>query len=139
MSRPALVATVVLTAALALRVAQVQTSSYRPVNDAGSYLTLASEVARTGDYATGDRPGAGAGGSRGPTAYFAPGFPYFLAAVDLIDGHPVRRGAAIHPARLAQAVLGTLTVAFIGLVALEAFGPLVALVAALLAAAYRRT
>jgi hypothetical protein len=42
----------VLIAALAVRVWEVQrTGDYRPVNDAGSYLTLASEIAHTGDYA----------------------------------------------------------------------------------------
>ncbi len=115
---------------------EVELTSYRPIHDAGSYLTLASEVARTGDYATGDRPGSGAGGSRGPTAYFAPGYPYLLAAVDLLDGHDTRRGRAIYPARLTQAVLGTVTVGLVGLVALEAFGSAVALAALAIAAFY---
>jgi 4-amino-4-deoxy-L-arabinose transferase-like glycosyltransferase len=121
----------VLIAALALRVWEVQRTSYTPVNDAGSYLALASQVARTGDYA-----GPGAGGSRGPTAYFPPGFPYLLAAVDLIDSHRVPRDGAVHGARLAQAVLGTAVVALTGLVAYESFGELVALVALALAAIY---
>ena len=120
-----------LIAALALRVWEVQSTPYAPVNDAGSYLALASQVARTGDYA-----GKGAGGTRGPTAYFPPGFPYLLAAVDSIDAHKVPRDGAIHGARLAQAVLGTATVALLGLVAYEAFGELVALVALALAAIY---
>jgi hypothetical protein len=115
---------------------EVELTSYRPIHDAGSYLTLASEVARTGDYATGDRPGSGAGGSHGPTAYFAPGYPYLLAAVDLLDGHDTRRGRAIYPARLAQAVLGTVTVGLVGLVALEAIGSAVALAAIAIAAFY---
>jgi 4-amino-4-deoxy-L-arabinose transferase-like glycosyltransferase len=135
-SRTALIASAILILALAARVAEVQRTSYRPINDAGSYLTLASQVAHTGNYSNSHRSGRGAGGTRGPSAYFGPGFPYFLAAVDLIDGHAVKRGPAVHPARLAQAVLGTLTVAFVGLVALEAFGPMVAIVAALLAAVY---
>ena len=112
----------ILFGALVLRVAEVEGTSYRPINDAGSYLTLASEVAHTGDYSLSHNPGSGAGGTRGPTAYFAPGFPYFLALVDLLDGHETRRGAAIEPARISQAVLGTITVALIGLVALELFG-----------------
>lgn len=128
----------ILIVALVLRIAQVQgtDSTYRPINDAGSYLTLASEIAHTGDYSLSDKPGSGAGGTRGPSAYFAPGYPYFLALVDLIDGHAVRRDGAIHPARIAQAVLGTITVALIGLVALELFGSLAGLIALILATAY---
>jgi 4-amino-4-deoxy-L-arabinose transferase-like glycosyltransferase len=129
---------VILIVALALRIAEVQrtNSSYRPINDAGSYLTLASEIAHTGDYSLSHEPGSGAGGTRGPSAYFAPGYPYFLALVDLIDGHESRRAAAVHPARIAQAVLGTITVALIGLVALELFGVTAGLIALALAAIY---
>jgi 4-amino-4-deoxy-L-arabinose transferase-like glycosyltransferase len=129
---------VILIVALALRIAEVQRtdSSYRPINDAGSYLTLASEIAHTGDYSLSHAPGSGAGGTRGPSAYFAPGYPYFLALVDLIDGHSVRRGAAVHPARVAQAVLGTITVALIGMVAFELFGLTAGLIALALAAVY---
>jgi len=135
-TRKALVVGALLIAALAIRVAEVQRTSYRPVNDAGSYLTLASEIAHTGDYSTSSAPGSGAGGTRGPTAYFPPGYPYFVAAVDLIDGHTGRRDGAVQPARLSQALLGTVTVALIGLVALELFGETVALIALALAAVY---
>jgi 4-amino-4-deoxy-L-arabinose transferase-like glycosyltransferase len=129
---------VILLVALAVRIAEVQRTdaSYRPINDAGSYLTLASEIAHTGDYLLTHRPGSGAGGTRGPSAYFAPGYPYFLALVDLIDGHAVRRDGSIHPARIAQAVLGTITVALIGLVAFELFGLIAGLIALALAAIY---
>jgi 4-amino-4-deoxy-L-arabinose transferase-like glycosyltransferase len=131
------VVTAILILALVLRIAQVQsTSTYRPVNDAGSYLTLASEIAHTGDYSLSHKPGSGAGGTKGPSAYFAPGYPYFLAAVDIIDGHEVRRDGAIHGARIAQAVLGTITVALTGLVALELFGDTAGLIALALAAVY---
>jgi Dolichyl-phosphate-mannose-protein mannosyltransferase len=126
----------ILLSALALRIGEVQGTSYRPRNDAGSYLTLASYIARTGDYSLSHNPGSGAGGTRGPSAYFAPGFPYFLALVDIIDGHETRRDGAIHPARISQAVLGTITVALIGLVALELFGEETGLIALVLAAVY---
>lgn len=126
----------ILLSALALRIGEVQGTSYRPRNDAGSYLTLASYIARTGDYPLSHNPGSGAGGTRGPSAYFAPGFPYFLALVDIIDGHETRRDGAIHPARISQAVLGTITVALIGLVALELFGEETGLIALVLAAVY---
>ncbi|HUA03351.1 MAG TPA: glycosyltransferase family 39 protein [Solirubrobacteraceae bacterium] len=138
--RGRLVATIavaaVLMVAFGLRLAQVETTGYRPINDAGSYLTLASYISRTGDYSLKRTPGSGAGGTRGPSAYFAPGFPYFLALVDTIDGHKTRRDGAIQPARVSQAVLGTITVALIGLVALELFGPAAGLIALALAAVY---
>src|SRR5581483_4490403 len=128
----------ILIVAFALRVAEVQRtdSSYRPINDAGSYLTLGSDIAHTGDYSLSRTPGSGAGGTIGPSAYFAPGYPYFLALVDLIDGHAVRRDGAVHPARISQAVLGTITVALIGLVGLELFGTTAGVIALALAAVY---
>ena len=131
-TRTILIAAALLIVALVLRVVEVERTSYRPINDAGSYLTLASEVAHTGDYST----KTGAGGTRGPTAYFPPGFPYFIAAVDLITGNTTSRGPAIRSARLSQAVLGTVTVALVGLLALELFGQAVALIALALAAIY---
>jgi 4-amino-4-deoxy-L-arabinose transferase-like glycosyltransferase len=129
---------VILVLAFGLRLAEVERTktAYRPINDAGSYLTLASYIAHTGDYSLSHASGSGAGGTRGPSAYFAPGYPYFLALVDLIDGHAVRRDGAIQPARASQAVLGTITVALIGLVALELFGPVAGLIALILAAVY---
>jgi 4-amino-4-deoxy-L-arabinose transferase-like glycosyltransferase len=135
-AKPA-VAAAILVVALGLRVAEVQaTPDYHPINDAGSYLTLASEIAHTGDYSLSRSPGSGAGGTKGPSAYYAPAYPYLLAAVDVIDGHEVRRDGAIHGARIGQAVLGTITVALIGLVALELFGATAGLIALGLAAVY---
>jgi 4-amino-4-deoxy-L-arabinose transferase-like glycosyltransferase len=130
------VVAVILLGALALRIAEVDNTSYRPRNDAGSYLTLASSIAHTGDYSLSHAAGRGAGGTRGPTAYFAPAFPYYLALVDIIDGHETRRDGAIQPARVAQAVLGTITVALTGLVAFELFGGTAGLIALVLAAVY---
>jgi 4-amino-4-deoxy-L-arabinose transferase-like glycosyltransferase len=131
-TRVRLIAAALLVLALGLRVWEVERTSYAPAGDAGSYLALASGVAHEGDYST--RGGAGA--SRGPTAYFPPGFPYLLAAVDLIDGHRTPRGGAVEPARLAQAALGTATVALVGLVAFEAFGLAIGLAALAIAAVY---
>lgn len=128
---------VLLVVALGLRVARIEASSYyRPVNDAGTYLTLASQIAHTGDYTLSRHSGVGAGGTRGPSAYFPPAFPYLLGAVDLIDGHSTPRDGAIEPARLSQAALGTVEVGLIGLVALEAFGPAVGLISLGIAAVY---
>jgi len=122
-NRVRLIVAALLVLALGLRVWEVQRTSYTPANDAGSYLALASQVAHTGDYAA----NGGAGGTRGATAYFPPAFPYLLAGIDLIDGHRTPRGGSVEPARIAQAVLGTATVALAGLVAFEAFGAAVGL------------
>jgi 4-amino-4-deoxy-L-arabinose transferase-like glycosyltransferase len=125
-----------LIAALAVRIAYVEHTQFKAVNDAGTYNRLASMIATTGDYHTGSAPGSGAGGSRGPTAYFPPGFPYFLAAVDILTGHQSGHKPAIKPERIAQAVIGTVSVGLIGLVALEAFGAGAGLASLAIAAFY---
>jgi len=132
----ALLVAALLIAALAIRLAYIGQTPYHAVNDAGTYNRLGSMVARTGDYATGSGPRTGAGGSRGPTAYFPPGFPYFFAAVDLIDGHQAGGPTAVGPERIVQAALGTVAVGLIGLVALEAFGATTAAMTMMLAAVY---
>ncbi|HEY8625582.1 MAG TPA: glycosyltransferase family 39 protein [Solirubrobacteraceae bacterium] len=125
-----------LIAALVIRVAHVESTSYRAVTDAGTFTRAASDISRTGDFGTSSRPGSGAGGSRGPTAYFPPAFEYFLAGVDRLDGHEAGGHSSVQGERIAQAVLGTVAVGLIGLVALEAFGPLVGIIALALAAFY---
>jgi len=125
-----------LIAALVIRVAHVESTRYRAINDAGTFTRAASDISRTGDFGTSSRPGSGAGGSRGPTAYFPPAFEYFLAGVDLLDGHEAGGHGSVQGERVAQAVLGTVAVGLIGLVALEAFGPMVGVIALALAAFY---
>ncbi len=131
-SRSTIIAAVLLSAAFAVRVAWVEHVSYTPINDAGTYMRLGSYVAHTGGYSD----SGGAGGSLGPTAYFPPGYPYFIGALDLLDGHENGGRSSVQPTRLAQTVLGTVAVGLIGLVALEAFGPLVGLIALAIAAFY---
>ncbi len=130
--RGAVIAAVLLVAAFGVRLAFVESVSYTPINDAGSYIKLGSEMAQSGDYTT----RSGAGGTRGPTAYFPPGYPYFVAAVDLLDGHTAGGRPSVQGIRVAQTVVGTVAVGLIGLVALEEFGPLVGLVALGIAAFY---
>ncbi|HEY3771646.1 MAG TPA: glycosyltransferase family 39 protein [Solirubrobacteraceae bacterium] len=135
MSRRALVVAVALVVALGLRVAFVESTSYRAVNDAGTYNRFAAAIATDGDYTTGSNgPGTGAGGSRGPTAYFPPGYSYALALADLLDGHSSGHQAALPGERLENAALGTVTVGLVGLVALEMCGAGPALAALVLAA-----
>ena len=125
-----------LIAAFAIRLAYVDNTYYKAINDAGTYNRLGSNVAQYGDYHTGSGPRSGAGGSRGPTAYFPPAFPYLLGVVDLIDGHDAGGKTAVPPERVAQAVIGTVSVGLLGLVALEAFGGGPALAALAIGAAY---
>ncbi len=127
---------VLLIAAFLIRLVYVDNTYYKAINDAGTYNRMGSNVATYGDYHTGTKPGTGAGGSRGPTAYFPPAFPYFLGLVDLIDGHRAGGKTAVPPERVAQAVLGTISVGLLGLVALEAFGGAVAVAAIAIATVY---
>jgi 4-amino-4-deoxy-L-arabinose transferase-like glycosyltransferase len=135
-TRRGLLAALILLVAFGLRIGYVETQSYHAVNDAGTYNRMASMIARFGDYHTGDRPKSGAGGSRGPTAYFPPAFPYALAVADLVDGNTTGNHAAIPGERIELVLAGTIAVGLVGLVALEAFGPLAGLVAMGLAAVY---
>jgi 4-amino-4-deoxy-L-arabinose transferase-like glycosyltransferase len=93
---------------------------------------LAGQVAHAGDYTA----RSGAGGTRGPTAYFPPAFPYLLAGVDLLDGHRGAGARAVAGARVAEAMLGTASAALVGLLALELFGAAVGMLALLIAAVY---
>jgi hypothetical protein len=131
--RTTLIAVVILGLALTARIIQVETTSYAAPFDAGSYMSLASQIAHTGEY---DAHGHGAGGTKGPSAYFPPAFPYLLSVSDLISGHTTKKGKAVEPARIEQAVVGTVIVGLIGLVAFELFGAATALVAMALAAGY---
>jgi 4-amino-4-deoxy-L-arabinose transferase-like glycosyltransferase len=131
-----LVAGAILVLALALRVVYVETTSFTSIDDAGTYNRLASQIAQLGDYKPSTGFDTGAGGTHGPTAYFPPGYPYFLALVDIIDGHQTGGTTALLGARLGGAVLGTIAVGLLGLVALEALGAATALGAMGLAAIY---
>jgi 4-amino-4-deoxy-L-arabinose transferase-like glycosyltransferase len=125
-----------LIAAFVIRLVYVDDTYYKAKNDAGTYNRMGSDVAQYGDYHTGSGPRSGAGGSRGPTAYFPPAFPYFLGVVDLIDGHEAGGKTAVPPERTSQAVIGTASVGLLGLVAFEGFGGEVALAALAIAAVY---
>jgi hypothetical protein len=131
-----LIVAALLIAAFLIRLVYVDNTYYKAINDAGTYNRMGSNVAQYGDYHTGSGPHAGAGGSRGPTAYFPPAFPYFLGLVDLIDGHQAGGKTAVGPERVAMAVIGTISVGLLGLVALEAFGGAVAVAAVTIGAVY---
>jgi hypothetical protein len=131
-----LLVAVILLAALAIRVAYIETTPYHAVTDAGTYNRMASMISQHGDYHTGSGPKTGAGNTHGPTAYFPPAFPYALSISDLLTGHDDGGKTAVPNERIENAVFSTLAVGVLGLVALEAFGGAVALVAMILAAIY---
>jgi hypothetical protein len=60
--RTSLIAVAILAIALAVRLIQVETTSYAARFDARSYLSLAGEIAHSGGYSLRD---TGAGGTRG--------------------------------------------------------------------------
>jgi 4-amino-4-deoxy-L-arabinose transferase-like glycosyltransferase len=130
------VAGVILLLALGLRVGYVAGTSFRSIDDAGTYNRLAGQIARLGDYENRTGFDTGAGGTHGPTAYFPPAYPYVLALADIVDGHTAGGPGALTGERIEGAVLGTIAVALLGLVALEAFGAPVGLAALGLGAIY---
>jgi 4-amino-4-deoxy-L-arabinose transferase-like glycosyltransferase len=119
--------------ALVVRLSFVSvTADYRPDHDDRNYDWLARSVARTGAYPT-------VKSTEGPraTAFRPPGYPYFLGAVYRAAGvtdAPDRE--RWRTARRAQAVLGSLGVALVGLLGGALFGRRAAWVAMALAAVY---
>src|SRR5215217_1823093 len=133
------IALVLVAVALILRLGFVlATPGYAPQHDDRDYDRLACGlVAGEGYTRTGPpmRPKACADGPTGhPTAFRPPGFPMFLAAVYTVsEPLGVDRWLA---ARLAQAVLGTVVVGLLGLVAWQLFGRRAALAAMALGALF---
>ena len=126
----------ILLLALVLRITFVETTSFKSIDDAGTYNRLGAQIAQLGDYKPATGFDSGAGGTHGPTAYFPPAYPYFVALVDIVDGHRTGGKTALLGIRLGGAVLGAIAVALLGLVALEAIGRTTALAAMALAAVY---
>jgi 4-amino-4-deoxy-L-arabinose transferase-like glycosyltransferase len=115
-----------LIVALMLRVGFVLwTLDYPLVADSFDYHRHANAIVASAAYPESETaPGAG------PTAFRPPGYPLFLAAVFALPGPDVTM------ARLAQALLGVVTVALIGFVSLRLWGSRVALVAVAMATVF---
>ncbi len=133
LAHPARTAAILLIVGFGLRLVEVERAPYRPIGDARSYLSLATQVARSGDYSGRD---GGAGSTIGPTAYFAPGLPFLLAFTDLLTGDSRSVAGTAGGARITEVLIGTLIVGLIGLVASELFGVDLALLSMALAAIY---
>jgi 4-amino-4-deoxy-L-arabinose transferase-like glycosyltransferase len=120
-----------LVVALVLRLAfVVATPDYRLTGDARDYDRHASSIAAGHGYSKTLAYGR-------PTAFRPPGFPYVLAAVYRVAGvqdAPAQR--RIDVARVAQALVGTIVVALIGLLAAQLWGRRIGLIALALAAIY---
>ncbi len=115
-------ATLLLLLALALRVAYVLHTSHFVLRvDAKSYDALGRGLA------------GGHGWVFGPSAYRPPGYPLFLAWIYLILGIP--NGSWTDP-RLVEALLSTVTVGLIGLMALQVAGRAAMLITLTIAAVY---
>lgn len=97
--------------ALAVRVLVVAVSDYTPQNDAADYHRHGVSIASGEGYPVSVVASAG-----GPTAFRAPLYPYFIGGIYAVVGEKV--GAV----RYAQALIGTLSVVLIGLVALLIWG-----------------
>jgi 4-amino-4-deoxy-L-arabinose transferase-like glycosyltransferase len=127
--RPGLAVWALLAVALLIRLGYVAaTPDYTLVNDARDYDFYARSIAT----------GQGYGLSfRLPTAFRPPGYTFFLAGVYDITGD-AREAAEVRlpPARIAQALVGTLAVGLIGVVAAQLWGRRVALFAMALGAVY---
>jgi 4-amino-4-deoxy-L-arabinose transferase-like glycosyltransferase len=126
----------VLLLALAVRVGYVVlTPDYRPLSDSGAYDALGVSLARDGAFAPDPhRMGPGVV-LTGASAIHPPGYPLFLAGIYRISG---ARGSDDRwlAARVAQVILGLVTVGLIALVARRLWDRRVALWAGALAAAY---
>ncbi|MDP9294613.1 MAG: glycosyltransferase family 39 protein [Actinomycetota bacterium] len=106
------------------------TPGYVLVHDAKDYDRHARSIAIGHGYADSGRPGR-------PTAFRPPGFPVLLAGVYKIAGvERAPEARRVLPARIVQAVLGTLIVGLVGLLAAQLWDRRVSLVAMALAAVY---
>jgi len=122
---------ILLAAALVIRLLYVvATPGYVLVHDAKDYDQHARSIAIGQGYADSVRPGR-------PTAFRPPGFPVLLAGVYKVAGvERAQEARRVVPARIVQAVLGTLIVGLVGLLAAQLWDRRVSLVAMALAAVY---
>jgi 4-amino-4-deoxy-L-arabinose transferase-like glycosyltransferase len=116
---------IVLAVALALRVLLVALTWHTHLTlDPSDFNRTAASIAHGHGYPPSNRAPGG-----GPSAFRPPAYPFFLAAVYVVAGH-----TAPALGRLAGAVLGVLSVALIGLIALRLWDRRVAMVALVIAA-----
>ncbi len=116
---------VLLAVALLLRIAVVAATINTPITlDSADFSRVGWSIAQGQGIPPSNRDPAG-----GPSAFRPPAYPAFLGAVYFVAGQE-----APPAARFVEAVLGTLTVALIGLIALRIWGKRVGVIALGLAA-----
>jgi 4-amino-4-deoxy-L-arabinose transferase-like glycosyltransferase len=116
----------ILAVALAVRLGVVAaTPDYPLISDPAGYHEHGISIANGNGYPESDAVVAG-----GPSALRAPLYPYFVGAVYAVAGPDP------NAARLVQAFVGTVTVALIGLLALQLWNPIVALISMGISAVY---
>ena len=119
----------VVALALLLRVIVVlATPHYVPETDAADYDRIAVSLVQDGRF-----PGSLLAPAGGPTAYRGPAFPFALAAAYEVSG-VASKGARWEAGRLLEAVLGTIAVALVFLIAQRLWDRRTAIVAGLMAA-----
>jgi 4-amino-4-deoxy-L-arabinose transferase-like glycosyltransferase len=138
-SRLAIAFGLLLAVALLLRLGFIAvTADYVPAHDDRRYARLACSIAVAGQYSlrTPDTTRAGCGamprGANEPTAFRPPGYSFFLAGV--LAAGPLIPGDFWTDGRVVNAVLGTLVVALVGVIALQVWGRRIAIAAVALAA-----
>jgi 4-amino-4-deoxy-L-arabinose transferase-like glycosyltransferase len=121
-----------LALALVLRLGYVAvTPGYQAIDDAHNYDVHARSIATGHGFA---RIGSGPSGQ---TAFRPPGYPYLLAGVYALSGvERAQDSTRFRAGRVANALVGTVIVALIGLLSAQLFGRRVALVALALGAVY---
>ncbi|MEN3284717.1 MAG: hypothetical protein V7607_5857 [Solirubrobacteraceae bacterium] len=121
-----------LALALVLRLGYVAaTPGYEAIDDAHNYDVHARSIAAGHGFA---RIGSGPSGE---TAFRPPGYPYLLAGVYSLSGvERARSSTRMLAGRVANAVVGTVIVALIGVLSAQLFGRRLALVAMALGAVY---
>lgn len=118
-------AAIVLLALIVRIVVIAADGDYRPANDAFEYDYLARSVAAGDGY-----PRSGYLLQGGPSAIRGPGYPYLLGGVYALTGDSIVAG------RLADALLGALTVLLLYLIARRIWGRRIGLMAAAMAAVF---
>ena len=137
----------VLVVGASVRVAWVAREGAHPrfTSDPGAYLLQGETIARGDGYTNPLSLIANAArAQRGekprpvePTAFYPPGYPSFVAAVTWTVWHtPIPDRQLVHTLEFAQALLGTLTILFVFLLARRLFDARVALLAAAIVAVY---
>jgi 4-amino-4-deoxy-L-arabinose transferase-like glycosyltransferase len=117
---------------LALRLGYVAaTPGYQAIDDAHNYDVHARSIAAGHGFA---RIGSGPSGQ---TAFRPPGYPYFLAGVYSVSGvERAQTATRLRAGRVANALVGTVIVALIGVLSAQLFDRRVALTAMALGAIY---